>query len=289
MGCLGDKDDGPSEVSLVIKYLLFAINLISWIIGLILVGIGIWAWYDRGALDGQESFNALIESPIVDPSWWLVVLGAIIFLIGTAGCLGALRENTILLTIYKVALGLVILLEIGGGVAIYYYSDYIEAEVGKQIFNHAIPGYRENPDFQDLVDTIQSEVQCCGVNSYNDWEENIYFNCEQETVGDRNRANPEACGVPFSCCKFNQSDPSPVINTQCGYNVRDENFDAAEREERIYTVGCVTEFQSWLIARFNLYVLAGVGGGILVVEIIGFCLALTLGDSIKRQKSKWAA
>ena len=53
----------------------------------------------QGALDSSDTLNTLIQSPIVDPSWWLVVLGTVIFFIATAGCLGALRENTILLTI----------------------------------------------------------------------------------------------------------------------------------------------------------------------------------------------
>lgn len=38
------------------------------------------------------------------------------------------------------------------------------------------------------------QLSCCGVNSYEDWDNNIYFNCS----GPAN--NPEACGVPFSCC-----------------------------------------------------------------------------------------
>ena len=55
--------------------------------------------YEQGALDGVDTLDTVIQSPIVDPSWWLVVLGSIIFIIAFTGCLGALRENTIMLGI----------------------------------------------------------------------------------------------------------------------------------------------------------------------------------------------
>lgn len=42
--------------------------------------------------------------------------------------------------------------------------------------------------------------------NYDDWNDNIYFNCSQATV--------EACGVPASCCKADKD------NKQCGYGVR---------------------------------------------------------------------
>lgn len=34
--------------------------------------------------------------------------------------------------------------------------------------------------------------QCCGVNSPNDWQQNIYFACDSMAF--------QRCSVPFSCC-----------------------------------------------------------------------------------------
>ena len=36
------------------------------------------------------------------------------------------------------------------------------------------------------------QFKCCGGETYNDWQRNIYFNCSSPGA--------EACGVPFSCC-----------------------------------------------------------------------------------------
>jgi len=37
------------------------------------------------------------------------------------------------------------------------------------------------------------QLHCCGLQDYDDWEQNIYFNCSSPGV--------ESCGVPFSCCQ----------------------------------------------------------------------------------------
>jgi hypothetical protein len=37
------------------------------------------------------------------------------------------------------------------------------------------------------------QLYCCGVEFYQDWELNMYFNCSSPGI--------EACGVPSSCCK----------------------------------------------------------------------------------------
>lgn len=43
---------------------------------------------------------------------------------------------------------------------------------------------------------LNFQLQCCGIESPDDWDQNVYFNCSSKSVGSR-----EACGVPFSCCK----------------------------------------------------------------------------------------
>lgn len=73
------------------------------------------------------------------------------------------------------------------------------------------------PDQQNLIDYIQQQWECCGIDSPADWDANRYFNCTSSILGSR-----EACGVPFSCCKTNSNDL--IANKQCGYDVRKEGF-----------------------------------------------------------------
>jgi tetraspanin-33 len=63
--------------------------------GGVLIGIGIWAYIEK-----QKYYHKEIESVydiIFDLSIIFLVLGAVIFILGYAGCIGALRENVYLL------------------------------------------------------------------------------------------------------------------------------------------------------------------------------------------------
>lgn len=58
-----------------------------------LLGIGVWAWVQK------EMFKNIgkLTTFFVDPGLIFIIVGAVIFIIGFAGCVGALRENTCLL------------------------------------------------------------------------------------------------------------------------------------------------------------------------------------------------
>lgn len=270
-------NSAPSEISLCTKYCLFFANFIFWLAGVGLIGIGIWAWLDRGFFANLDQF---VTSWYLDPILWFALVGCIIFFMATFGCIGALRENICLLKTYSTVLGLMLLLEIGGGVAIYFYRSQIEAFVTDKIDDVAIVNYRDNADFQDIIDGFQQGLKCCGVNGYSDWNMNVYFNCTVEA----NRYNPEACGVPFSCCVKDPAEVTDVVNTQCGYGVRSED-QTASVSEKIYDKGCIVALKSWLST--NLVVVAVGAGAILLVQIFGFCFATSLTSDIRRQMSRW--
>jgi tetraspanin-5 len=105
-----------SEVSCCLKYVIFGFNVIFWLIGLSILAIGVWAWTEK------DTFNnlSLLTNVALDPAFIFIwagniiqqlpfptfntrssVLGAITFVIGFTGCVGALRENTALLAAVK--------------------------------------------------------------------------------------------------------------------------------------------------------------------------------------------
>lgn len=77
-----------SEISIIMKYFIFAVNFIIMMIGLSLTSIGFWAWKEKDY--GLSNLN-------LDPAFGLIIFGLICAVIGGTGSMGALRENTTLL------------------------------------------------------------------------------------------------------------------------------------------------------------------------------------------------
>ncbi|KAG5207504.1 hypothetical protein JEQ12_017268 [Ovis aries] len=255
----GKHYKGP-EVSCCIKYFIFGFNVIFWFLGIAFLGIGLWAWNEKGVLSNISSITDLGG---FDPVWLFLVVGGVMFILGFAGCIGALRENTFLLKFFSVFLGIIFFLELTAGVLAFVFKDWIKDQLYFFI-NNNIRAYRDDIDLQNLIDFTQEYWQCCGAFGADDWNLNIYFNCTDSN------ASRERCGVPFSCCT---KDPAEdVINTQCGYDARQK--PEVDQQIVIYTKGCVPQFEKWL--QDNLTIVAGIFIGIALLQIFGICLAQNL-------------
>lgn len=253
------------EVSCCIKYFIFGFNIIFWFLGVAFLAIGLWAWSEKGVLSNISSITDLGG---FDPVWLFLVVGGVMFILGFAGCIGALRENSFLLKFFSVFLGIIFFLELTAGVLAFVFKDWIKDQLNFFI-NNNIRAYRDDIDLQNLIDFTQEYWECCGAFGADDWNLNIYFNCTD--------SNPsrEKCGVPFSCCT---KDPAEdVINTQCGYDIRAKTD--SEQRTFIYIKGCVPQFEKWL--QDNLTVVAGIFIGIALLQIFGICLAQNLVSDIE--------
>ncbi|XP_011283507.1 tetraspanin-17 isoform X3 [Panthera pardus] len=196
------------EVGCCGKYFLFGFNIVFWVLGALFLAIGLWAWGEKGVL---SNISALTDLGGLDPVWLFVVVGGVMSVLGFAGCIGALRENTFLLKFFSVFLGLIFFLELATGILAFVFKDWIRDQLNFFI-NNNVKAYRDDIDLQNLIDFAQEYWSCCGARGPNDWNLNIYFNCTD--------LNPsrERCGVPFSCCVRDPAED--VLNTQCGYDVR---------------------------------------------------------------------
>uniref|UniRef100_A0A8K9UKT5 Tetraspanin n=1 Tax=Oncorhynchus mykiss TaxID=8022 RepID=A0A8K9UKT5_ONCMY len=241
------------EVSCCIKYFIFGFNIIFWLLGVAFLGIGLWAWNEKGVLSNISSITDLGG---FDPVWLFLVTGGVMFILGFAGCIGALRENTFLLKFFSVFLGIIFFLELTAGVLAFTFKDWIKDQLNFFI-NNNIRAYRDDIDLQNLIDFTQEYWDCCGAFGADDWNLNIYFNCTD--------TNPsrEKCGVPFSC-----------------WLVRD-----MEQKTYIHVKGCVPQFEKWL--QDNLTLVAGIFIGVALLQIFGICLAQNLVSDIEAVRASW--
>ncbi|XP_006820014.1 tetraspanin-5-like [Saccoglossus kowalevskii] len=225
---------------------------------------------------GTFSNITSITNFVLDPAFIFIVVGGIIFVLGFCGCIGALRENVLLLRVYSVVLGIIFFAELAIGILGFVYKDWVKSQIEDGITN-IIVNYREDPDLQDVIDGIQQSLKCCGGKDYHDWENNIYFNCSLESRGAK-----EACGVPYSCCIESETDA--VVNTMCGYDVRKEDYPLPAADV-IFTKGCVPAFSEWI--ETNLVIVGAIVIGIALLQICGICFAQNLVNDIEEQKAKW--
>ncbi|KAI1883453.1 hypothetical protein AGOR_G00231600 [Albula goreensis] len=252
-----------SFVSRVVKYLLFVFNMIFWMISLVMVGIGVYARLMKHA-------EAAMSYLTVDPAILLMIVGVLMFLITFCGCVGSLRENICLLQTFSICLTIIFILQLAAGILGFVFSDKARGKV-TEIINKAIVHYRDDLDLQNLIDFGQREFSCCGGVSFNDWSQNMYFNCSTD--------NPsrERCSVPYSCCL--QSKDEAIINTMCGHGMQDLSY--LQAGAFINTNGCIDKLVNWI--HGNLFLLGGVALGLAIPQLVGMLLSQILINQIKDQ------
>ncbi|CAE1172850.1 unnamed protein product [Acanthosepion pharaonis] len=119
--------------------------------------------------------------------------------------------------------------------------------------------YDSNASVQKSMDRLQTAWQCCGFDSYQDYEFNNLFKCSAK--GER------ACGVPPSCC-ITIEGHFPKLS--CGYNVRRNLTMDPQASSYVYTEGCTPHLRSLLVLRLDIVGMVGLGSSI--PQIIGFLL-----------------
>ena len=58
------------------------------------MAVGVWAWTEKDTFSNLSRLTNIT----LDPAFILIVAGSVTFVIGFTGCVGALRENTRLLS-----------------------------------------------------------------------------------------------------------------------------------------------------------------------------------------------
>lgn len=77
-----------------IEWLTSSFTFFLQLFGLLILGVGIWAWKEKDIFSNIPKLTNIA----LDPAFVLIILGLISFVIGFTGALGALRENTCLLS-----------------------------------------------------------------------------------------------------------------------------------------------------------------------------------------------
>lgn len=75
-------------------YLCGGVDICVQLAGLCILVVGVWAWNEKDSFRHPSNESSII----LDPAFLLICCGTVAFVIGFTGCVGALRENTALLS-----------------------------------------------------------------------------------------------------------------------------------------------------------------------------------------------
>jgi len=229
----------------IVKYLLFAFNLIFVIFGILLIyfGVDLIKPFDRWSeiIKGDPPGNSAVT---------LIVIGCIIFIIAFLGCCGALRENHCMLVTFGGIILVILLVElIGAGLILGYRSKVKEAV--QEGIDDAMGQYNltnPNSTINKVIDDLQHTFKCCGANGTHDWDNKVHLKTDE---------------YPGSCC--NQ-------NSTCTYeDVKKSGQD----------FGCVSKLENDIKAALG--VLGGIAIAIALIQLIGVVSACCLGRSIRKE------
>uniref|UniRef100_A0A3Q1JP32 Tetraspanin n=1 Tax=Anabas testudineus TaxID=64144 RepID=A0A3Q1JP32_ANATE len=218
-----------------LKYFLFLCNMLFTVMGLVVLGLGMWG------LISKESFaQEKIGSIGTDPMLILGTVGFLLTMLCLSGCVGALRENCCLLRLFSAVMLVLITAQVLAAIMAYSLQNEIGGYLRSGMLA-AMARYQDDLDLRFITDEIQTNLQCCGADTYRDWEINIYYNCSAPGV--------LACGVPATCC-VDPLENGTVWNSQCG--VRAQLLDEFTAQSVIFLGGCLGGISRWIEQHENL-------------------------------------
>ncbi|XP_077056804.1 leukocyte antigen CD37 isoform X2 [Siphateles boraxobius] len=233
------------------KYFLFLFNLIFFLLGSLLLSLGLWIKF-------SETSILMPTPPYISNflfSYLLIISGSVTMALGFLGCLGSLKTFKYLLAIYFILLTVLLAAQMVGGVLFYTQK----TELVGSLKVHTLELIKSNgmngssfQGFKKTLEYIQMKNKCCGWDGGTDWGNSIpcsCFNTGNATVNaTHEKQAPESCKTCFS----NVSIPN---NSSC----------------KIYDKGCNDHITNWLDGNLLLILVV-----ISLVEICGMILSMCL-------------
>ncbi|XP_076327330.1 tetraspanin-9-like isoform X1 [Tachypleus tridentatus] len=235
-----------------VRHTLCCLNLIFWIIGCGILGVGIWLHLAYGGFASLlPSYRALSADSLC------IAAGVITFLVGFLGCCGSWFESKCLLITYFVIVVLVFLLEFTAGTLGFAYRKHVGETLQEELKAGIVDKYTKNNQngLKNIWDDIHLKFDCCGVKEYKDWY--------------KISAWPNKELVPQSCCL-----PEFIKNSTCGTTGAIYMW---------HQQGCYMKIHMWLMER--LYIIGIVCMVFAFIQLFGLISAMLLICMVEEKKN----
>ncbi|XP_067655675.1 CD9 antigen-like isoform X1 [Haliotis asinina] len=142
-----------------IKYLLYAFNVLFLILGLGIVGFGIWIRVDPDAgkyINESVDFNALLTASSI-----FIGTGCFILFVGVVGICGTIRRSQCLLVVFFIGLFIIFLVLLATGVIVLIQMDNVKDAFGDYL-QSKVNVYHSDKDAKLFIHNLQKAFHCCG-------------------------------------------------------------------------------------------------------------------------------
>ncbi|NWH86003.1 TSN8 protein, partial [Aegithalos caudatus] len=231
-------------VSRCMKYSMFIFNFFFWVIcGCIILGFSIWI-----RVSSTEQVNACSHTSTIVYAGvnLLIAVGAIIMILGFLGCCGAAKESRCMLMLFFIALLLILILQITGGVLGAVYKPQVEEAFNRTLstsVNALQSTTGEYTEYQEAFQKLERKEKCCGLlDGPQDWGKN--FNKPSSKI-----------------CQCELEKPSSDLCIKYG-------------DRYIYKRPCGEVIVQQI--KDNLIIIMGIAFGLAVVEILGLVFSMSL-------------
>lgn len=159
-----------ARVNPCLKRTFTIFNLFFAIIGGIIIGFTLMSQVFTN-INGGDNLQGRTISLII-----FYVIGSVTMVIAILGAYGAHKESKVCLIVFLVCMviGSVLMLRVGVPAAV--TRPRLEGTFEDK-FRQLLPLDKASSEVKDIADTMQKQLHCCGLFSYNDWEENIPDSC----------------------------------------------------------------------------------------------------------------
>jgi len=262
-----------------LRLVVFVLNLVFWLIGLGLLGVGLWLRFEPSVADfvqlnmeeNNNNFNLTAQL--------MIAAGAMITFVGFLGCCGAWRLSQCMLTGFFLVLILALCLEVACALMAYTQQHMIKRYIDSTMFDTIHRQYGRRSEYTRVFDRIQTELQCCGVKSYKDW---LHSTGLTESVNGRAElgiGSGTVGRVPRSCCNEQGLRDYPL---DCGMA-----FDKLELwtyEPFLNSMGCSEALYD--IAYRNLDIALICSLAVAIFQLLLIFLSMTLCCSLNAREAR---
>ncbi|CAF1330124.1 unnamed protein product [Rotaria magnacalcarata] len=163
-----------------IRGVLLVLNVLFVIIGLILIGVGIYIKVDN-------DFASILNKLTTDGSLEMKTIGFLAFvmigggvftlLLALLGCMGALWKSRCFLYLYAIILILLMILELVGIILALVYKGKLKQYFEEPLFKVLDAALSETPPNKAVLSSfgeLEKAMKCCGVHNISDYERHAY-------------------------------------------------------------------------------------------------------------------